>query len=269
MEKIVDYLFETQAIEVSSNEPFWYTSGDIGPFYINTHYLYGSKSKATQLLQFIDENKNNIDFEKVLSDKIMANYNNDSIFNYIISQLVTYILKSIDISKYEYISGGERRDWLFSIPVAKILNMKHLFLYKDIAKNIFNIKDKKVLHICDLVNLASSYIENWIPSIQNNGGILKETFSIVDRMQGGKEALNKNNVQLYSLIEFNIEIFKRALDYDKINTTQFNMVKAYLEDSKKFMLDFVKNNKNFIIDAINNGGKEKIRAEKFLEKYNE
>jgi len=269
MEKIIDYLFETQAVEVSSKNPFWYTSGDIGPFYINTHYLYGSKSKANALLQFIDENKNSANFEEILSGKIITNYNQDKIFNYIISYLVKQILETIDISSYEYISGGERRDWFFSIPVANILNKKHIFLYKDNKRNVYDIKNKRILHICDLVNLASSYVENWIPSIQNNSGIINETFAIVDRLQGGKEVLNKNKVELFSLIEFNIDIFKSALDYDKINVAQFKMVSAYLDDSKKFMVDFARNNKKFIIDAINNGGKEKIRAEKFLKKYNE
>ena len=46
-EKLIKWLFETNAFRVCpENEPFWYTSGTIGPYYINTHFLYGSEEKG-------------------------------------------------------------------------------------------------------------------------------------------------------------------------------------------------------------------------------
>ena len=36
---------------------FWYTSGTVGPYYINTHYLFGGPGPATELLEFIDREK--------------------------------------------------------------------------------------------------------------------------------------------------------------------------------------------------------------------
>ena len=54
-EKLIKWLFETNAFRVCpENEPFWYTSGTIGPYYINTHFLYGSERKAMELLEYID-----------------------------------------------------------------------------------------------------------------------------------------------------------------------------------------------------------------------
>ena len=39
---IVSWLFETDAVRVCpEGQPFWYTSGKLGPFYINTQFLYG------------------------------------------------------------------------------------------------------------------------------------------------------------------------------------------------------------------------------------
>ena len=39
-------LFTTKALKISGSEtPFWYTSGTFGPFYINTHYLFGGDRK--------------------------------------------------------------------------------------------------------------------------------------------------------------------------------------------------------------------------------
>ena len=65
MSNLVSYLFETNALRICpDNKPFWYTSGKIGPYYINTHFLYGSEQNAVDLLSFIDSEK---------SDKTIAN----------------------------------------------------------------------------------------------------------------------------------------------------------------------------------------------------
>ena len=56
MSDIMSYLFKTNAIRFcEENKPFWYTSGKIGPYFINTHFVYGSEKDATELLSFIDE----------------------------------------------------------------------------------------------------------------------------------------------------------------------------------------------------------------------
>ena len=56
MSDIMSYLFQTNAIKFcEENKPFWYTSGKIGPYFINTHFVYGSEEEATKFLSFIDE----------------------------------------------------------------------------------------------------------------------------------------------------------------------------------------------------------------------
>ena len=51
---IVSWLFETDAVRVCpEGQPFWYTSGKLGPFYINTQFLYGSEEAANALLTVI------------------------------------------------------------------------------------------------------------------------------------------------------------------------------------------------------------------------
>ena len=73
----------------------------------------------------------------------------------------------------DVISGGERRDWFFSIPVSIELELPHIFLFKNglatqcnpdgsIEKTL-NIKRKRVLHVSDIINLASSYFKSWLP----------------------------------------------------------------------------------------------------------
>ena len=54
MSKLMSLLFETNAFKIcEENKPFWYTSGKIGPYFVNTHFLYGSENDANELLDFI------------------------------------------------------------------------------------------------------------------------------------------------------------------------------------------------------------------------
>ena len=52
---VVSWLFETDAVRVCpEGQPFWYTSGKLGPFYINTQFLFGSEQAANELLAVIE-----------------------------------------------------------------------------------------------------------------------------------------------------------------------------------------------------------------------
>lgn len=56
MSDIMSYLFETNALRrCEENKPFWYNSGKIGPYFINTHFIYGNEKDAIELLAFIND----------------------------------------------------------------------------------------------------------------------------------------------------------------------------------------------------------------------
>ena len=55
MKNLTSYLFKTNAFRVcEENKPFWYTSGKIGPYFVNGHFLYGNEKDANDLLNFIN-----------------------------------------------------------------------------------------------------------------------------------------------------------------------------------------------------------------------
>lgn len=271
--KILEYLFNTNSISITKDEPFWYTSGKFGPFYINTHYLYGGEKEANSLLKKIDEIKNDREnCFSILKDIIMSNYEKNQIFKDTIDILIEDIKNNVDVDDYEYISGGERRDWIFSIPVAEILNIDHLTLFKDNTvylegTKVTDLKNKKVLHICDLINTASSYSRNWIPAIRDVNGIMDKTYCIVDRIQGGKEVLINDNVELLSLMNFDKETFFKIYSLKYINEMQYNMIFNYLENPDKFMLEYVKINDCFLLNSSKKDIKTKKRVDIFKEKY--
>lgn len=276
-EKLVSWLFKTEAVRVCpENKPFWYTSGTIGPYYINTHFLYGSEKKAAELLRIIDFEKDNIsEFPYVLSKLLRYNYENDEIYKGLINEMIAFISEKIRPEEIDYISGGERRDWFFSPIIAELLNKPHIFLYKNNkaylsdmgdVKEITEIKGKKVLHIADLITEASSYERNWIPAIEALGGKILWSVVVVDRKQGGGELLKSKNVESYAMVSVDKSLFEQALTSGHINNEQYSMILKFIDNPKESMKNFLKEHPEFLENALNSDAKTAERAKLCIDK---
>ena len=273
MSDIISYLFETNAIRFcEENKPFWYTSGKIGPYFINTHFIYGSEKEANELLSFIDESlSDKMTLPKKVFDKVLKQYNENKIYHDVIEHIKSYIEENIDINEIDYISGGERRDWFFSNAIAYLLKKPHITIYKDLStvesnfdfsqtKEVSNLEGKKVLHVADLITVASSYIRAWIPAIKNLGANILWSCVVVDRMQGGKEKLEAEGVKSLSLVNVDTDLFKKALELGFINNNQLDLLNKFFESPDKCMREFLINHPEFIENALNSDEKTKKRA---------
>lgn len=101
MSDIMSYLFETKAIRFcEENKPFWYTSGKIGPYFINTHFVYGSQEDANSLLSFIDEClADKMTLPEKVFQKVLKQYNENEIYCNIIDFMKDYIVKTLIFQK--------------------------------------------------------------------------------------------------------------------------------------------------------------------------
>ena len=274
MSDITSYLFETNAIRFcEENKPFWYTSGKIGPYFINTHFLFGNEKEATDFLSYVNDclNDKNTLPQKVFA-KVLNQYKTNNIYKTVIDSIKKHIEENIDISEIDFISGGERRDWFFSNIIAYLLNKPHISIFKDLSvivnnpdfsRNLENVdfSNKKVLHIADLITIASSYIRAWIPAIQNLGADMCWSCSVVDRMQGGKENLKEKNVLSFSLVNVDLELFDKALELNIINQKQLNLLKDFFANPDTAMRNFLIEHPEFIKNSLNADEKTKKRAQ--------
>ena len=187
-----------------------------------------------------------------------------------------YIENNIDLSDVDYISGGERRDWFFSNMIAHLLNKPHISIYKDLStvisdSNFENTKyaekilGQKVLHIADLVTVASSYIRAWIPAIRLLGGTMEYSCVVVDRMQGGKERIENEGVKSYSLVQVDNSLFETALNKGIINNSQLEMLEGFYKDPDGTMRNFLVGHPDFIENALNSDEKTAKRAKLLVE----
>ena len=273
MSNLVSYLFKTNALRICpDNKPFWYTSGKIGPYYINTHFLYGSEQDAVNLLGFIDAEKENKEtLPKKVFEKTLEHYNGNEIYKNVIDEMIEFIKSNINIDDIDYISGGERRDWFFSNIIANKLNKPHITIYKDLSMIVnnstfesaidkSNVQNGKVLHIADLITEASSYIRAWIPAIESLGAKIAWSTVVVDRMQGGKEKLENANIKSLSMINIDENLFESALNMDIINESQFSMLKNFYENPDETMRNFLIEHPEFLENALASDEKTAARA---------
>lgn len=271
-EELVSLLFETKAFKVApAGNPFWYTSGKLGPYFINADYLYGSADDSANLLSKIDnllETTNKEEIPSELFNEVMNHYETNEVFKTTIDKAVEYIENNFQVSLIDYVSGGERRDWYFSIMIANLLGKPHITIYKDLstvvstcdfeeATTITTLPGKRVLHVADLLNFGSSYERAWVPAINNLGSKINWALSIVDRNPVGSKVLSELEVQSHSLIQLNEELFNIALSKDIINEEQVEILKKYFYDPDGTMREFINNNPTFIDDIIANSTDEK------------
>ena len=276
-EKLISWLFETKAVRVCpQDKPFWYTSGTIGPYYINTHFLYGSEEKANDLLKIIDIEKYSFHTCPLKLLKItLENYEVDAIYRGLIDAMCDFIREHMDLSQIDYISGGERRDWFFSLIIAQILNKPHITIYKDLkavvsvdgkVEDLQDITGKKVLHIADLITEASSYERAWLPALRNYGAEMKWSVVVVDRKQGGGELLEREGVKSYAMIAIDKTLFENVKNMGLIQPEQQKMLNDYIDNPKEAMKGFLKEHPEFMENALNGDSKTSERARLCIDK---
>ena len=276
--QVIEALFKTNAVRVAPEEtPFWYTSGTLGPFYINTHFIIRDEATANDILKkietYIAEDKTT--FPKKIFLDLLKIYEESETFK-MITDLITQKLSEYD---FDYISGGERRDFFFSILPSYFLAKPHLSIFKDgstvystenfeITKNTSDVdlKGLKAIHVADLITEASSYVRAWIPAIRGLGSDITDTVAVIDRHQNGEANLKELGVSMTTFAGIDKSLFDEAIELGAINQQQYDLTMKFLENPSDYMASFLKDHPNFIKEQIALGGKAKERAELAISK---
>lgn len=263
----INLLFDSGAFKAApANKPFLYTSGLIGPYFINTHFVCGGEVAANQILNLIDMECRNPGFQQKLISHLEIIYSDSPIFKETIDSACNLIIKDIGLASFRYVSGGERRDWFFSPLIAKLLDKPLLWIYKDgtvLDTNGVELKDlkkEKVINVADLLTIGSSYERTWVPELKKRNGILAYSLNIVDRMQGGESVLlNLGLEKILSVFKIDNAFFEAAKSKGLIDKEQFDLMLNYKKDPHQSMRDFLVNNQEFV-DQSANSSDQKIRT---------
>jgi orotate phosphoribosyltransferase len=261
MMDIVDALIESEALKISPpGELFFYTSGTVGPYYINTEFLYGGPAPAGELLDFIDAESDLANFPQNLQERVSAQLDEDARYRDVIDELTEAILAAESDAPSTWVSGGARRDWFFSLAVADRLERPHLFLFKDGRaadvddegqfRLVDDLTDETTVHVADLVTEASSYERAWIPAIRDRGGEMTFSVNVVDRAQGGMNVLDKAGVPATALLRVDEDLLDALRRKHLVAEEQHETLIAYFRDPQKSMAAFLKQNPDFLQAAL-------------------
>lgn len=276
--KLVSFLFQTNAFKVCpENKPFWLTSGVISPYFVNTHFLYGNESDSVSLLDFITnslETEEKTDLPGMIFERVLNQYESNEVFKTTINSLKTLVEENIDVTKIDYVSGGERRDWYFSIMIAYLLGKPHITLFKDQSAvvstcdfeectEVTKLEGKRVLHVADLLTKASSYVNYWSPAIQKLGSNIFWSAVVVDRLEGGDETLKDLKIESLSLVKLDNFLFESAHELSIITDAQLEMLKEFKKDPYNYMRNFLLSHPEFLETALNSDDAKTVKRAKY------
>jgi len=268
--RISELLVETGAYK-DLDKPVILTSGELGIYFINTEKLmqdggkfneYGEAPQA-MIKHAVQMMKEHPTFEEVID---------------ILAEQVNSLFP--EDAGVKVISGGQRRDWIFSGPIAHKLGMPHISLYKDGKLEYTSKAVDGVLvetnaplsvysvHIADLMTLGSSAYDprndpptGWIPMLRNKGIIIKDYLTVVTRLQGGEEIIKQSGVDCHAQVAIDINFLN---DFSKDPTT----ARAYQQDPTAWSRYYLKENgATALVSAFNPEGDKLPRAQKFINMY--
>ena len=270
---MIDLLFDSQAFKVApADMPFIYTSGLIGPYFINTHYLCGGKQTAEEVLDLIDAEADAPGFQNKLSAKLEEIYNESEIYRTTIDSAVSLIKENI--KDFDLVSGGQRRDWFFSPIIAKLLDKPCIWIYKDgsvfdsTGAELKDLNSASVINTADLLTVGSSYQRAWSPELKKRNASLDYAFNVVDRNQGGVHNLEELGIKkVLSIFKINKSFFDMALEKKLIEKSQHLVLSGYLKDPQKSMKEFLAADTSFVDRARTSENKKtQSRVEMLVEK---
>jgi len=262
MTDLSKYILSTGAYK-DLDQPVLLTSGEIGIYYVNTEKLVQDDGVWTK---FADDPEKMIDH----AVKLMETKKD---FKVVIETLAEEAKKIFSKAKYKKnaISGGQRRDWLFSGPVAKILGMEHVSLFKDDPiVNKSDLDGYYIVHVVDLITEGSSIYQvadgkekGWVPMLRARKAKIDSLLSVVTRRQGGEEKLKEQGINVTAFVTINEDFVRKYSKYP-------DRAVAYMRDPRKWSTEFLKQNGALMfVDYFDPSKSNVKRAQNFLWRYGE
>lgn len=270
--RISELLIKTGAYK-DLDEPVILTSGELGIYYINTEKLAQDNGEFEK---YGDDSRGMIKHALDMMDKHPTF---GEVIDILARKASNLIAPDRDIS---VISGGQRRDWLFSGPVAYHLNLRHISVYKDgkiemimpdetvkqIGDNQDSLRDLCDVHFSDLLTEASSCyrVENgekkgWIPWIEKRGTKVRNLVAVVTRLQGGEERLREIGINAEAFVAIDKDFLEKYSRYPA-------RALAYLQNPKLWSENYLRENGALaLIETFNPKGNKLDRIKKFLNRY--
>ncbi len=168
------------------------------------------------------------------------------------------------------ISGGESRDWIFSGPVANMFYLSHTMIYKDGKVIGASMKDKRVVHVADLSNEGSSPRDLWVPAIKREGGKIEHIFFFVDRLEDGVEEMKKLGLKSHALVPLDEYAWDQLQEMKVIDDEVYSSLCRRMEDKRLWAMQMLRSKAGLeTLTALLASAKTREKGQKILNTYKE
>jgi len=269
---LLKLIYDSKALSIwnrTTGPVFWYIAGVPGPFYINTEQMIG-RDLAEGLLKNIDailaRTKDAATRSQALEELILAAYTKTPVYSEIVAVMVAEAKKSFSAGSYSFVSGGERRDWLFSIPFAREIDIKHAFLFKNLDIHCPDglRAGETSLHVADLINNAASYFDLWFPALEKAGLKCVGTVCINSRGTHGVDKLKAHGEKVLALNAIELDFFKQSLESGLIDQATYDEIALHFTSPKEWGVKYLIGNAA-LFDVAHADKKSFERIKSFVE----
>jgi orotate phosphoribosyltransferase len=270
---LLKLILDSQAVSIwnpAKGPVFWYASNEPGPFYVNTEMVVGQALSERLLREITAIIAGTVDTQaraEQLDHLILTAFKSNPDWQRLISTMIDCAQKEFAPHAYAFVSGGERRDWLFSIPFAHASNLPHLFLFKNgAAYSKQPLKPgQSVLHVSDLINNAASFFDLWQPALQRAKVSCCGNLCVTVRGQTGLRRLNEAGQKVAALITVDVEFFRRLHAADLIARETFEEIAVFFASAPDWASKYLMSKPElFDLSGCVNGEKKSFERLRFF-----
>ncbi|MDE1900235.1 MAG: hypothetical protein KGI37_01145 [Alphaproteobacteria bacterium] len=245
--ELLKLIHDTRAVSIWNHDTgpvFWYAANVPGPFYVNTEMIIGAELSARLLREITAIVAGTVDAQaraEQLNALILGAYKTAPSWQKLIATMIDRARTEFPAGDFSIISGGERRDWLFSIPFAHDAGLPHLFLYKNktswcahpVAANTVT------LHVSDLINNAASFIDLWQPALNGLHIACAGNLCVNVRGENGLKRLRDVGQKVASLMVIDVDYFRHLHAEDLISRAVFEEIAIFFASSKDWAAQYL------------------------------
>ncbi len=178
-------------------------------------------------------------------------------WRYVTNNLTHLVEQNNSITR---ISGGESRDLPFSIPVALNVGLPHVLLRKETKTYGINASiagtinpEDNVGHVADLLQAGTS-ARKWVSCVESFGAKVLSYFVVFDRLQGGRENLERLGIGVYSLAEMNDGFFRIGINEGPVSNDLYAQIGDYLLGPRDWGLEYLQSHPEEIAHFLKSDG---------------
>lgn len=236
---LLKLILDTRALSIWNRETgpvFWYAANVPGPFYVNTEMVIGKALSERLLREITAIISGTLDAQaraEQLEHLVLDAFKNEEPWKKLIATMIDRGHGAFAPDSFRAVSGGERRDWLFSIPFAHMSDRPHLYLFKNgetFCDHPLNAGES-VLHVSDLINNAASFFDLWQPSLDKLGLRCCGNLCVNVRGENGLHRLQEAGQTVVSLMSIDVDFFRRLHAEELISRETFEEISVFFASS--------------------------------------